>query len=706
MFALLIALVLAVTAPVAADAMPNADPSDDPYLWLEDVDGERALDWVRARNDETAAVLQTSAFDTLEKRVLGILDSDARIPYVEKLGPWYYNFWTDAKNPRGLWRRTTFAEYRKQEPAWETVLDLDALGAAEHENWVWKGADCLKPAYKRCLVSLSRGGADAHVVREFDLETKDFVASGFTVSEAKTNSAWLDADTLYVATDFGPGSMTTSGYARIVKIWKRGTPLESAETLFEAKGDDMLAYAVRDHTKGYERDFVGRLMTFYTNEMYVRRGSELVKIDKPDSSKATIHRDLLLLELREDWSIGGATYAAGALIAIDFEAFLSGARRFDILFSPTARKSLAAVSPTLNAILVNELDNVHNRVYALRRTGGKWTRAALPAMSRFGTVSVGSVDADESDDYFMAVTDFVTPTRLFFGSIGKRQPGKRETAKREPEMLKRLPEFFDATGLVVTQHEVASKDGTKIPYFEVSRQGTAHDASNPTLLYGYGGFEVSMVPQYSATLGAGWLEKGGTYVLANIRGGGEFGPQWHRAALKANRHKAYEDFIAVAEDLVRRKVTRPRHLGIQGGSNGGLLVGNMLTMRPDLFGAVVCQVPLLDMRRYHRLLAGASWMDEYGDPDDPREWSFIRTFSPYHNVKSGVTYPPSLLMTSTRDDRVHPAHARKMAAKMRDAGQSVLYYENIEGGHGGAADNRQLAHMYALAYTFLWKHLR
>ena len=350
MFALLIALVLAVTAPVAADAMPNADPSDDPYLWLEDVDGERALDWVRARNDETAAVLQTSAFDTLEKRLLGILDSDARIPYVEKLGPWYYNFWTDAKNPRGLWRRTTFAEYGKQEPAWETVLDLDALGAAEHENWVWKGADCLKPAYKRCLVSLSRGGADAHVVREFDLETKDFVASGFTVSEAKTNSAWLDADTLYVATDFGPGSMTTSGYARIVKIWKRGTPLESAETLFEAKGDDMLAYAVRDHTKGYERDFVGRLMTFYTNEMYVRRGSELVKIDKPDSSKATIHRDLLLLELREDWSTDAATYAAGALIAIDFEAFLAGARRFDTLFSPTARKSLAGFSPTRNAI--------------------------------------------------------------------------------------------------------------------------------------------------------------------------------------------------------------------------------------------------------------------------------------------------------------------------------------------------------------------
>jgi prolyl oligopeptidase len=697
MLRFVLALVLAVIAPVSsADDIGDAPASDDRYRWLEEVTGERALEWARARNDESAKVLETADFAALEKRFLAILDSDARIPFVEKLGPWYYNFWKDAKNPRGLWRRTTLDEYRKAQPAWETVVDLDALSDAERENWVWIGADCLKPAYRRCLVSLSRGGADAHVVREFDLATKTFVTDGFALPEAKTNSSWLDADSLYVATDFGPGSMTRSGYARIVKIWKRGTPLATAETLFEANADDVAAVALRDHTKGFERDFVVRVITFYTNEMFVRRDGALVRIDKPDSAKATVHRDLLLLELREDWSIGGKTYPAGALIATDFEGFLDGARRFDVLFAPTERKSLAAFSPTRNAILLNELDNVRNRVYAATRKGGKWAREALPALSRFATVSVGAVDADESDDYFMAVTDFITPTRLFLGTIGGRAP----------EMLKRLPAYFDAKGLTVSQHEAVSKDGTSIPYFEVARANLALNGRNPTLLYGYGGFEVAMLPEYSGTLGAGWLEKGGTYVLANIRGGGEFGPKWHRAALKANRHKAFEDFIAVAEHLVRRKVTSPSHLGIQGGSNGGLLVGNMLTMRPDLFGAIVCQVPLLDMRRYHVLLAGASWIDEYGNPDDPNQWAFIRTFSPYHNLRDGVTYPPTLFMTSTRDDRVHPGHARKMMARMRDAGQNVLYYENIEGGHGGAANNSQRAHMSALAYTFLWQNLR
>ena len=696
MLRLVIALALAASTAVAAADMATPQTEDDPYLWLEDIEGERALDWVRARNADTAKVLESGEFGALERRLLDILDSDARIPYVLKLGAWYYNFWKDAKNPRGLWRRTTLDEYRKPQPAWETVLDLDALGATEHENWVWQGADCLKPAYRRCLVSLSRGGADASVVREFDLAAKTFVAGGFTVVEAKTTCTWLDDDTVYIATDFGPGSMTSSGYPRIVKVWKRGTRLETAETLFEAKSDDVAAYGLRDHTKGYERDFVVRLITFYTNEMFVRRNGKLVRIDKPDSAKATVHRDLLLLELREDWSTGGTTFPAGALIATDFEAFLGGTRRFDVLFAPTERKSLAAFSATRNAILVNELDNVHNRVYAATRGEGKWSRAALPALSKFGTISVEAVDADESDDYFTTVTDFVMPTRLFLGAV----------KRREPELLKRQPAFFDAKDLVMSQHEVVSKDGTRIPYFEVARSNARHDGTAPTLLYGYGGFEVSMLPQYSGTLGAGWLEKGGTYVLANIRGGGEFGPQWHRAALKANRHKAYEDFIAVAEDLVRRKITSPKHLGIQGGSNGGLLVGNMLTRRPDLFGAIVCQVPLLDMRRYHRLLAGASWIDEYGNPDDPAEWSFIRTFSPYHNLRDGVVYPPTLFMTSMRDDRVHPAHARKMTAKMRDGGRDLLYYENIEGGHGGAADNRQLAHMSALAFTFLWKHLR
>ena len=690
-----IAVLLALSLPGSAAV---AQQAEDRYLWLEDVTGEKPLAWARARNAETTkALAETDAFRALDARILAILDSDARIPMVEKLGPWYYNFWRDAKNPRGLWRRTSLDEYRKEHPQWELVIDLDALAAADKENWVWHGADCLKPEYERCLVQLSRGGADAGVVREFALPSKTWVKDGFFLPEAKSNTGWLDRDTLYVGTDFGPGSMTTSGYPRVAKIWKRGTPLASAETLYEAKADDMMAFAYRDQTKGFIRDFVDRRMTFYTSELYLRRDGKLVKVDKPDSANAGVHRDLLLLELRDDWTVGGKTYPAGALLAADFEGFLKGERRFDVLFQPTERRSLAGFSPTLHHVLLNELDNVRNRVYVLSRKDGAWTREPLPGMPEFGTVSAEAVDDEESDDYFMTVTDYLTPTSLAMGAAGQAAPATR---------LKQLPAFFDAQGLIVSQHEVTSKDGTRVPYFQVSRRALALDGTNPTLLYGYGGFEIPMVPGYSGGVGAAWLERGGVYVVANIRGGGEFGPKWHKAALKANRPRAYEDFIAIAEDLVQRKVTSTPHLGIQGGSNGGLLMGNMLTMRPDLWGAVVCQVPLLDMRRYHHLLAGASWMEEYGNPDDPKEWEFIRTFSPYQNFKAGVKYPPTLFMTSTRDDRVHPGHARKMAAQMIEDGQPVLYYENIEGGHGGAANNKQTAFMNALAYTFLWSRLR
>jgi prolyl oligopeptidase len=684
------------SANTAADAAVRAPAPADSYLWLEDVTGDKALDWARARNAESAKVLATADEAALEKRILEILDSKARIPAVEKLGPWYYNLWRDAENPRGLWRRTTLGEYRKPEPAWETVIDVDQLSAAEKESWVWQGADCLKPDYRLCLVSLSRGGADAAVVREFDLETKTFVKDGFFLPEAKSQASWIDRDALYVGTDFGPGSMTRSGYPRIVKAWRRGTPLAAAETVFEGQAEDVSVGAFRDHTKGFERDFVYRGLSFFTNEVYLRRDGKLVKIEKPESANASVHRDLLLVELRDDWTTGGQTWPAGALLATDFEAFLKGERRFEALFEPTDRKSLAGFSPTLGHVLVNELDNVRNRVHVRTRKDGRWTTEPLPGMPEFSTVVATAVDADESDDYFMTVSDYLTPTSLALGTVGTGTP----------ETLKQLPAFFDARGLAVSQHETLSKDGTRIPYFQVARRDLAPDGKNPTLLYGYGGFEVAEVPYYGGAVGAAWLEKGGVYAVANIRGGGEFGPRWHQAALKASRHKAYEDFIAVAEDLVRRKVTSTPQLGIRGGSNGGLLMGNMLTLRPDLFGAIVCQMPLLDMRRYHTLLAGASWMGEYGNPDDPAEWAFIESFSPYHNLKPGVKYPPTLFMTSTRDDRVHPGHARKMMALMTERGQDVLYYENIEGGHGGAADNKQAAHMQALAYTFLWQRLR
>jgi prolyl oligopeptidase len=673
-----------------------AGEGKDPHLWLEDVTGAKALAWVNDRNAEsTGELTKAAAFNELRERLLKILDSKQRIPMVTKDGERYYNFWRDAKNKRGLWRRTTLDEYRKAEPKWETVLDLDALAEAEKENWVWKGAAFLKPDFDRCLVSLSRGGADATVVREFDVATKAFLKDGFALPEAKSRIAWRDRDNVFVATDFGPGSLTKSAYPRIVKEWRRGTPLPEAKLVFEGEPDDVFVSASRSHTKGFENDFVYRSVTFWTREVFVRRG-KLIKIETPEDAVAFTHRDLLLIELRSDWTIGEATYPAGTLLAADFEAFLKGERKFDVLFQPTDRKSLAGVSPTRSHIVVNELDNVKNRVYVLTRRDGAWHREALAGTPAIGTVSVAAVDPDESDDYFMTVSDYVTPSSLYYGALGKGPA----------EKLKELPAFFKAEGLTISQHDVRSRDGTRIPYFQVARKGLVLDGKNPTLLYGYGGFEISMLPAYQATTGAAWLEKGGVYVVANIRGGGEFGPKWHQAALKANRPRAYEDFIAVAEDLVSRKVTAPRHLGIMGGSNGGLLMGNMLTMRPDLFGAVVCQVPLLDMKRYHKLLAGASWMAEYGNPDVPKEWDFIRSFSPYHNVKNDVKYPRVLFTTSTRDDRVHPAHARKMVAKMKAQGHDVLYYENVEGGHGGAADNAQMAFMSALAYTFLWRQLQ
>ena len=478
------------------------------------------------------------------------------------------------------------------------MLDLDALGKEENVNWVWHGAQALKPEYKLALVSLSRGGADASVVREFDLTTKSFVKDGYALPEAKSQISWRGPDSVFVGTDFGPGSLTKSGYPRIVKEWKRGTPLAEAAVVFEARPEDMSAVAFRDLTPGFERDVVVRRPTFWTSETFLRRDGKLVKIDKPDDARASFHREWLLLQLRSDWTVGGKTYPAGALIATHLEAFLKGERAFDVLFEPAERKSLVGFSPTRHHILVTELDNVRSRVYVLTHRDGRWHREPLPGVPEFGEVSANDVDSDESDDYFLSVTDFLTPTTLALGTVG----GGPAT------MLKQLPAFFDASGLAVSQHEAVSKDGTRIPYFEVARKDLVLDGNNPTLLYGYGGFEISMLPSYRPAVGAAWLEKGGVYVVANIRGGGEFGPRWHQSALKANRYKAYDDFIAVAVDLIRRKVTSPAHLGIQGGSNGGLLMGNMLVRRPDLFGAIVCQVPLLDMRRYHHLLAGASWM--------------------------------------------------------------------------------------------------
>ena len=695
------ALVSAQNSPMPGTPQ-TPTTAQDPREWLEEVTSERALTWVRERNAESQKVLaDTPEFRATYDRILAVLDSTARIPYVGKRGDYYYNFWQDAQNPRGLWRRTTLDDYVKDAPKWEVVLDLDALGKKENENWVWHGARFLQPENRLCLISLSRGGADASVTREFDMDKRDFVADGFVLPEAKGGASWRDRDSVFVSTDFGPGSMTSSGYPRIAKLWRRGTPLSSATIVAEGKVEDVMLQASRDHTKGFERDIVYRGITFYTNEVFVLRDGKPIKIEKPDSANANLHREWLLLDLRDDWAVGGATYTAGTLLACKLDAFLAGERTFDVLFAPTERSSLAGFSPLQNHVLLNVLDNVRNRISVLTHKDGKWQSEPLPGLPEFGTISASAIDDETCDDFFLTITDYLTPTSLYLGTIaaaGQTQPPLRK--------LKSLPSFFDATGLEVEQREALSKDGTRIPYFLVSKKGLPRNGKNPTLLYGYGGFEVSMTPNYSAGVGSSWLSQGGVYAVANIRGGGEFGPKWHQAALKQDRNKCYEDFAAVAKDLIAQKITSPAHLGAQGGSNGGLLMGNMLVMYPELFGAIVCQVPLLDMLRYHKLLAGASWMGEYGNPDDPKEAEWLRRYSPYHNLQATGKYPKVLFTTSTRDDRVHPGHARKMMAQMMEQGHPALYYENIEGGHGGAADNKQAAHMAALSYTFLWQMLK
>jgi len=690
-----LALALLLLASTAAE-IPPVTASTDPYIWLESITGERALAWVKQENEvSTRELARSPAFATMNARFLDILNSDARIPFVARYGDRYYNFWRDAKHERGLWRRTTLAEYRKADPTWETVLDLDALAAAEHENWVWQGADVLPPDYSRCLLRLSRGGGDASIVREFDLGSGSFVADGFALPESKSDVGWIDRDHLFLGAAIDSSTMTTSGYARVVKRWTRGEPASAATLVYEGKDSDVGVGAYHDQMPGFERDFVVRTMSFYSNEMFLLRDRTLIRLDKPDDADALAWREWLLLQLRMDWTAGGRTYPAGALIATKLDDFLAGGRTFELLFEPTDRKSLVGYSATRHALLIKELDNVRSRIYLARPDGGSWSRTPLEGLPEFGTIDASAVDSRTSDDYWLTATDFLIPTTLSLGHVDGSAP----------ERLKQAPSFFDGSGSEVSQHEAVSKDGTHVPYFAVTPKDLVLDGHAPTLLTGYGGFESSALPRYNGVNGAGWIERGGVYVVANIRGGGEFGPRWHRAALKANRPRAYEDFITVAEDLIQRRVTDPAHLGCIGGSNGGLLVGNMLTMHPDLFGAIVCKSPLLDMQRYHKLLAGASWISEYGDPDDPKDWAFIRVFSPYANVKSNVHYPRTLFTTSTRDDRVHPAHARKMAAKMKAQGHDVLYYENVEGGHGGSANNKQEAFMSALAYQFLWKQL-
>lgn len=708
-------LLTTLTAMSQTPASPRASEpaAADPFVWLEDVQGEKALDWVRERNALSQKELMARPeFAPTKAQLLEVLNAKDRIPNVARRGDWLYNFWQDEKNKRGLWRRTTLAEYRKAQPQWETVLDLDALGKAENENWVWGGATCLAPAYRHCLISVSRGGADAKVVREFDVATKSFVKDGFFLPEAKSDIDWIDEDTVYVGTDFGPDSMTDSGYPRIIKRWKRGTPLASATTVFEGEAKDVAVSVSIDKTPGFERTIFFRALDFYNNKTFLldktAQGDKLVPLDIPSDAQPAFLRDTLFLQLRSEMKVGGQRFPAGSLLHTNAASYLQGERKLAALFTPTPTRSLSGYTATKNHVLLNIIDNVAGKLEQWKKDGERFTRREIAAPFP-GALGVSALhDPQIKDDplaeaYWLSYTDFLTPDSLYLATTA--EGSAQDRSDRGAELIKARGALFDSQGMRAEQRFATSKDGTKVPYFVVWPKGAKADGDNPTLLYGYGGFEISLKPWYSGGFGRAWYSRGGVLVVANIRGGGEYGPAWHKAAIKADKQRSYDDFIAVAEDLVRQKITSPRHLGIMGGSNGGLLVGATFTQRPDLFNAVVCQVPLLDMRRYHTLLAGASWMAEYGNPDLPGEWAFISRYSPYQNLKADTKYPRVLFTTSTRDDRVHPGHARKMAARMLALGKDVLYYENIEGGHGGAADNEQRAHLQALEYSYLWQQL-
>ncbi|MFA7261965.1 MAG: prolyl oligopeptidase family serine peptidase [Caulobacter sp.] len=698
--AFLAAAAVLVAAPVMA-------ATETPFEWLEQVDSARSMDWVRAENAKTLPVLTGDArFAGLQADALAILSAKDRIPTPTFVGGQVFNFWQDATHVRGVWRRTSLASYRTAEPQWETVLDLDALSAAEHANWIWKGADCRPTTHDRCLVELSNGGKDAVEIREFDLKTKAFVEGGFRLPESKQTVAWLDADTLILTRDWGPGTTTESGYGMVVKTLKRGQSLDQAVEVFRGDVKDVSASprVLRDG-QGRRIVLIERGLDFFNTATFVLPdGGAPQRLNLPTRSSTHGYVEgRLVVSLQEDWDIAGGRYPAGALLAIDVPALLGqGANTAnapavaEVLYTPAPRQALDRdqIAVTAGRVVAVAYDNVRGRLLTFaRKADGTWSSQRYPGLENAAVNIVTT--ADEGDAIFYTEEGFTTPTRLMLA------PGVEATSA----MVKTLPARFDASGLMVEQHEATSKDGTKIPYFIVTRKGHSHDGANPTLLHAYGGFQLSKLPVYDPLVGKLWLERGGTYIVANIRGGGEFGPAWHEAALKANRQRAYDDYFAVAEDAIRRGLTSPRRLGAYGRSNGGLLMGVAMTQRPDLWNAVVVESPLLDMLRYHLLPAGASWIGEYGDPTVAEEAAWIARYSPFQNLKAGVKYPLAYITTSTKDDRVHPGHARKFAAVLAQLGAPYLYYENTDGGHANGADPTANARRWGMHYTYLTRQL-
>ena len=678
------------TAP-STPAESSAAMTEDPYLWLEDVEGERALAWVRQQNERSLGVLQADPrYEGLFQDALAIANNRDRLPLGGIQEGYYYNFWQDETHVRGIWRRSPLADYARGQPRWETLLDVDALAAAENANWVYQGSDCLEGT-TRCLIQLSDGGRDANTVREYDIATRSFVEGGFVVPEAKSSVAWIDRDTLLVATDWGEGSMTESGYAMIVKRWRRGTPLSSATEVMRGQTSDVGVFiGVFQDTDGSRLPVGYEANTFFETAYWRLDGAQPQQINLPaKSSIVGLYRGQLVFTLNEAWR----GLAQGALAAYPIADTGAEAPRAVALFTPTERQSVEAVAITRDAILVAGYENVRGRILRFTPNGNGWAQTHID-LPTTGSVSFAGSSPTESLA-FATYQDYTTPSTLY----------ALDNNATRARAIRSLPALFDASRFVAEQHEAVSRDGTRVPYYIVRPRDMEFNGENATLLYAYGGFQVSYPPTYSASVGKLWLERGGVYVLANIRGGGEFGPAWHQAGLRTNRQVIYDDFYAVERDLVERRITSPRRLGIMGGSNGGLLMGVMLNQHPEMINAAVVQVPLLDMLRYDQLLAGASWVDEYGSPSNPEERTFLESISPYQNLRARDDFPMPFVLTSTKDDRVHPGHARKYVARMLELGLPVLYYENIDGGHSAAANLNEAARRRALEYTYLMQRL-